>query len=154
MPNLIIAPSLERELVQRKAIVTVDGAMARFKAHPFGTPLDDIPLPFYRLQMVLRDFANQTIERMQIRGYDYWDPDDIHVYGPYPSRMLHEYLCSLKDANTDELGAAGLVHSPPKGIEAFADYWLVANYVKRLENDEIMDEEAREVPDRSEELYA
>ncbi len=154
MVNLVLAPSLERELVQRKAIVTVDGAMAIYKAPPLGIRLNDIPLPHYRFQMVMRDFAYQTIERMKIRGYEYWDPDDIHLYGPYPSRMLHEHILSSKDFLVDELGAANLVRSPAKSVEAMADYWLVANYVKRVEYDEIMDEEALEHAELPEELRA
>lgn len=139
MVNLIIAPSLDRELVQQRTVVTMDGLMADFKAPPFGIAIDDIPQENRRIQIWFRAQAQHALDRMAVRGYEYWDHDDIHVYGPYPSRLLHENIRSLKDFNLDVQGAADLVRQPPKGIEAFADYWLVANFVKQPVP---MDEEA------------
>ena len=93
MVALIIAPSPDRELVQQRVVVTCDGEMATFHSPteptsrlPLGTPVDDIPLEHVRIQVWLRAQAQKAIDRMRVRGYEYWDNDDIHVYGPIDKR--------------------------------------------------------------------
>ena len=130
MVNLAFANSLDLELVQQKTVVTMDEAMADYKCPPLGIPIDEIPLEHYRIQVWFRRQAEHGLDRMRIRGFVYWDPDDIHVYGPFPSRMLHDNVRDLKAFAVDEQAAANLVHQPGED-RSFKDYWLVANFIKR-----------------------
>ncbi len=150
MVSIVIAPSPDRELVQQRTVVTMDAEMAKFKAPPLGIPIDDIPLEHYRIQVWFRQQADKTIARMAIRGYEYWDLDDIHVYGPWPSRMLHDALITTRDLNRPPEEVVKMVHSPSTD-GAFVDYWLIANFVKTPVH---MDEEALKHAPPPQELLA
>jgi hypothetical protein len=148
--SLIFKPSLDRELVQQRTVVTMDAAMADYAAPPLGIPIDDIPLENYRIQVWFRHQAHEALGRMAIRGYAFWDQDDIHVYGPWPSRMLHDALVAPGDLDTAPENVVEMVHSPSVD-GAFVDYWLVANFVKKPVP---MDEEALGHAPLPEELLA
>ncbi len=146
MVALIISPAPDRELVQQRVVVTCDGEMATFHSPtdpisklPLGAPVDDIPLEHFRIQVWLRKQAQRAIDRMRVRGYDYWDNDDIHVYGPYPSKLLHDRLLTTQDLSMAPNIVASFVQDRANDSAAFADYLLVANFVKTPVH---MDEEA------------
>jgi hypothetical protein len=156
--NLIFAPSLDRELVQQRVVVTCEGPMATFHTPkdpgsglPTGIPIDDIPLKHFRLQVWLRTQAAKAIDRLAIRGYDYWDKDDIHVYGPYPSKLLHDRLLTPQDLNLPPEVVSGFVRDRSDDTAAFADYLIVANFVKKPV---FMDEEALQHAPLPKELLA
>lgn len=158
MVHLDFAPRLDPELVQQRVVVTCEGARATFHTPkdprsglPVGIPIDKIPLGHFRLQKWLRTQAERAISRLAIQGYTYRDQDDVHVYGPYPSKLLHDRLLTPQDLSLPPDIVAGFVRDRANDSKAFADYLIVANFVKLPVH---MDKEALEHAPLPKELIA
>lgn len=131
MPNIIVHEAPGKVLVQKRAIATVPAHIATFRASPMGTHLNGIPLEHRMCQRYLMEGAKRFIERMKVRGFEYEDAYDVHVYGPFPSYNLPRTMRSITEFNVDPNVAANLVEARATTVEEFADYRLVANFVAR-----------------------
>lgn len=132
MPAIIIRPVPDKVLVQKVAIATVPAHIATFRADNWrGSHLKGIPLEHRMCQQYLYEGAKRFIERMAVRGFEYVDAYDIHVYGPFPSYDLPRNLRDLAEFNADPKVAANLVSARATTVEEYADYRLVGNFVSR-----------------------
>lgn len=132
MPAIIIRETPAKVLVQKRAIATVPAHIATFHADNWrGSHLKGIPLEHRLCQMYLQAGAKRFIERMAVRGFEYVDRYDIHVYGPFPSYDLPHNLRDLAEFNADPNVAANLVKARASTVEEYADYRLVANFITR-----------------------
>lgn len=132
MPAIIIRPAPDKILVQKIAIATVPAHIATFHADNWrGSHLKGIPLEHRMCQMYLYEGAKRFIERMKVRGFEYEDFYDIHVYGPFPSYDLPHNLRDLSEFNADPNVVANLVKARATTVEEFADYRLVGNFLSR-----------------------
>ena len=130
MVHILVAKDLQRQKVQKRGIISVPGEMAKYKCA--GVRIQDMPLPHRHLQQVLHEAAKQMIAKQALRGYDYFDHDGVHVYGPYPSYEFREHMLTgeeyaLRDGSNPKL-AAQLVKERATVIGAYADYLIVANF--------------------------
>ena len=129
---MIVRPTPEKVLVQKRAIATVPAHIATFRADNLhGTRLNAIPLPHRMCQQYLHAGAKRFIDRMRVRGFEYVDFYDVHVYGPFPSYDLPRTMRDLTEFNVDPHVARHLVEARAKTVEEYADYRLVANFVSR-----------------------
>lgn len=117
----------DRLLVQKRAIATVPARNGLLECR--GTRLNDFPLTHRALQQYLIAGAKRFIERMKVRGFEYVDFYDVHVYGPFPSYDLPRKLRDITEFNVDPERAKDLVEARKNIIEEYADYRLVANFV-------------------------
>lgn len=130
MTHILVAKDLERRKAQKRGIISVPGEMATYRCA--GTRLQDFPLSHRHLQQVLHEAAKQMIAKQALRGFEYYDHDGVHVYGPYPSYEFREHMLTgdeyaLRDGSDPKL-AAQLVKERATEIGAFADYLIVANF--------------------------
>lgn len=132
MTAILVRPKPDLVLVQKRAIATVPAHIATFKADNWrGSHLKGIPLEHRLCQMYLYEGAKKFIERMRVRGFEYRDEYDIHVYGPFPSYDLPRNLRDLSEFNAAPDVARNLVKARATTVEEYADYRLVANFVSR-----------------------
>lgn len=129
--HVIVRPSLGLSKVQRRAVVTFPTEMCTLRCDPVhGMRLKQIPLEHRRLQIVLSQAFDKVTERMRIRGYELVWADDVHVYGPWPSRLFHERLIQPDEITAPEQ-ARSLVHRVDTTPQEFMDYLLVANWLHK-----------------------
>ena len=132
MPSIIVHSAPDKVLVQKRAIATVPAHIATFKADNWrGSHLKHIPLEHRMCQQYLYEGAKRFIERMAVRGFEYVDAYDIHVYGPFPSYDLPRTMRDISEFNADPNVAANLVKARATTVEEYADYRLVANFISR-----------------------
>lgn len=116
-------------LVQRRAIITVPGEIGREHSQRPPKRVQEIVNPVLR-ELLLKT-AQRFLEVKAAEGETYYAPDDMHVYGPFPTLERLQVMIS-----NEELGALGKDH-PAFVIEtaeekgAFANYLLVANFTKK-----------------------
>lgn len=130
-PAVIVSPTLFDSKVQRRTVVTFPTEMATLQCHPVeGRRLNAIPMEHRQIELALKDAFNQTVNRMRIRGYELAWEDDVHVYGPWPSRLFHERLITPDEIHTPEQ-ARDHVWKAETSPQEYADYLLVANWIHR-----------------------
>ena len=127
---LQIAPNLDLLKVQKRAIITMPTWYATLEAH-MGLPVTAIPLQHRDLQRSLQESGEKFIERMRIRGFTYIDLDDMHVYGPHESKMLHESMVPMDTAHLPPEEVRNLVQDKQYQVGEFVDYLLVANFLRQ-----------------------
>ncbi len=132
MPHIYVTPTIEPVLVEKRGIISVPGDKEMLY-NCNGTRIRDIPLAYRSLQKALHEAGKAFIQKQATRGNHYYDREDIHVYGPYPSYGFNDHLLSVDDpafkANADARLAAQTVQQRATTIEAWADYLLVAKFV-------------------------
>jgi len=132
MPHIYVTPTIEPVLVMKRGIISVPGDKEMlYKCN--GTRIRDIPLAYRPLQIALYEAGKAFIRLQATRGNDYYDREDIHVYGPFPSYGFNDHLLSVDDpalkAGGDPHLAAQAVNKRAQTIGAWADYLLVAKFV-------------------------
>jgi len=132
MPHIYVTPSIEPVLVEKRGIISVPGDKEMlYKCN--GTRIRDIPLAYRPLQIALHEAGKAFIRKQATRGNHYYDKEDIHVYGPFPSYGFNDHLLSFDDpalrAGGDPRLAAQMARPRARTIEAWADYLLVAKFV-------------------------
>ena len=147
MTVVIASPSIDKDIEQLCTVITMDGEAATFKTPMrdggrLGTSLRDIPLEHRAFQIQVTAMANTMLRRLAIRGYEYVDAHDIHIYGPFPSKMLHDRLLDPAVAFADARLAAAAVQNRPADSTGLVDYKLVADFVLRPEAFEPTEEPA------------
>ena len=131
MTQILVAKDLRRQKAQKRGIISVPGEMAKYKCA--GVRIQDMPLPHRHLQQVLHEAAKQMIAKQALRGFEYFDHDGVHVYGPYPSYEFREHMLTGEEyalrSSADPRLAAQLVKHRATEIGAYADYLIVANFL-------------------------
>ena len=133
MPHIYIAPTIQPVLVERRGIISVPGEK-QYLLRCNGTRIQDIPLTHRALQVALYEAGKAFIRNQAKRGNVYYDKENIHVYGPFPSYGFNENLLSLDDPALKDGGDPALMAQMAKPraqkIEAWADYLLVAKFIQ------------------------
>lgn len=112
-------------LVQDRAIITVPGEIGQEECRAKRLRYLETP----HLYRILHEAARRWIELRAKEGQQYYDRDDIHVYGPFPSReRLEAYLTTEEMRVTSEQRSA-LVLEKAESPSAFSLYLLVANFM-------------------------
>lgn len=134
MPHIYVAPSLDPVLVEKRGIISVPGNK-EYLLRCNGTRIRDIPLSHRSLQNALYEAGKAFIRKQAARGNHYYDREDIHVYGPFPSYGFNDHLLSLDDPALKEGGdphlAAAMARPRQQKIGAWADYLLVAKFMQK-----------------------
>lgn len=125
-----VEPDVQRRRVMKHGIVTVPGEMATLKA-PNGMAIDDIPLQHRTLQMKLREVGELFVRRQRVRGLDFLDREDMHVYGPFPSYELRDAMLTPDQLNLPREEVRHLVRERDTSMKAFADYVLVGAFLAK-----------------------
>ena len=143
MTSLILPRSLGKVREQIRTTITMEGDAATFQTprgprgpsgdtSRLGVRLRDIPQAHRLFQLQVTNLANDMIQRQAVRGNRYLDEHDIHLYGPFPSKMLHNRLLSGSGV-VSAREAAGMAHDRPRDNAHMVDYQRVAMY----ERDEV-----------------
>ena len=127
---LQVARTFDRERVVKHGVVTVPGEWATLDCR-WGMRVNTIPLRHRALQRELLEVGKLFIQRQGKRGLQYLDHEDIHVYGPFPSKEYHEALLTPDQLNVSPKEAAALVKDRATEIGAYADYVLVAAFLAK-----------------------
>lgn len=134
MPHIYVTPTIEPVLVEKRGIISVPGDK-QYLLRCNGMRIRDIPLSYRALQIALETAGNAFIQKQATRGNRYYDREDIHVYGPFPSYGFNETLLSFDDPALKEGGdprlAAQMAMPRAKTTEAGADYLLVAKFIQQ-----------------------
>lgn len=125
-----VAQAFNREKVIKHGVITVPGDMATLDCRG-GVRINSISLRHRALQLELLEVGKLFIQRQEARGLEYVDREDIHVYGPFPSKEFHEALLTPEQLNCSPKEAAALVKDRATEIGAFADYVLVAAFLAK-----------------------
>jgi len=136
MPHIYVTPTLEPVLVMKRGIISVPGDKDMLYQCN-GTRIRDIPLAYRSLQIALYEAGKAFVRQQAARGNQYYDREDIHVYGPYPSYGFNDHVLSVDDPalreGADPRLASALVQTRAQTIEAWADYLLVAKFIAQPE---------------------
>ena len=128
--------------VVKHGIVTVPGEMATLKV-PRGMRINDIPLSHRQMHVKLHEVGRMFVQRQEVRGLQFLDHEDIHVYGPFPSYEFHEIMIDPDTLNLPPEQARQVVKERASEIGAFADYVLVAAFMAEPVETEIWTPEQR-----------
>ena len=155
MVGLVITPSLEQSLIQRRGIVTVPDEDAKVscqcvRGEPcHGIEVSKIPLEARTLENHMRMMGDRFIGRMRARGVE-WVGGDLKMHGPWPSYQFNK---TLQDVNSSLWAQAeredDLNFVLPMVLEqptenGYSDYLLVGDFMARNVWTEV------EVPDADE----
>ena len=114
-------------LVQHRAIVTVPGEIGQERSlHSRPKRITEIADP--RLSLLLREAAGQFVAVKGKEGATYYSPDDIHVYGPYPSRERLQMMLAAEEMAATSAARSALVLETAEDKSAWSHYLLVANF--------------------------
>jgi len=134
MPHIYVAPSIAPLLTEKRGIISVPGDKG-YLYRCNGTRIRDIPLAYRSLQIALEEAGKAFIRKQAVRGNHYYDREDIHVYGPFPSYGFNDQLLSFDDPALKEGGdprlAAAMAKPREQTIGAWADYLLVAKFIQQ-----------------------
>lgn len=128
MPNIIIAHSLEKVIVELRGIMSMERAEIGGIGYGVRT-LDDFPWQTPGLREKLRISGQMFIEHQAKRGYEYVDAENIHFYGPYPSRQLKERMLDVDSMKVNQREAATLVRDRSNDPNDIVDFLLVAHFL-------------------------
>ena len=143
MPNILVAPNLEKMLVQERGIVTVPSEEAlvscfcvRSIPQPCsGLRVNDLPLQARQLQLHLFQAAMKWEERMRVRGYQL--SGELRLHGPWPSYEFNQQLIDIESS----LWAKAEAEDDPSlllpfvvdrvATSPYSDYLLVGQFWKQ-----------------------
>lgn len=140
MTTLVITPSLEKSLIQRRGIVTVpdEDAMAACLCvkgqRCAGIVVNTLPLEARTLERHLRTMGDRFISRMRVRGLE-WTGGDMRLHGPWPSYELNKKLADVESqAWATAERENDMSHVLPFVIEqpeqsGYSDYLLVTDFI-------------------------
>lgn len=138
--GLVITPSLEKSLIQRRGIVTVPDEDATIScecvsARPCnGLTVRELPLEARTLESHMRMMGDKFVSRMRARGLE-WVGGDLRLHGPWPS---YEFNRTMADVESSMWRQAESEDEPrhvlPMVIErapvgGYSDYLLVGDFL-------------------------
>ena len=101
--GVLVAPELEKSLVQRRGIVTVPVEDATVSCPcVMGKPchgllVNGLPLTARALELHMRAMGDRFIARMRVRGYE-WSGKDLRLHGPWVSYEFNQRLVDVEAA--------------------------------------------------------
>lgn len=153
--GLVVTPSLEKSLIQRRGIVTVPDEDASVscecvRGRPcHGIEVSKIPLEARTLESHMRVMGDRFISRMRARGAE-WIGGDLKMHGPWPSYQFNQTMADVGSSlwaqaeREDDLNHAlpFIIEQPTEN--GYSDYLLVGDFMVRNVWTEV------EVPDADE----
>lgn len=146
--GIVIVPELEKQLVQRRGIVTVPredalaacwcGARQRCR----GLSLNDLPLEMRKLEIHLKLMADKFRDRMAIRGYELIG--DLRLHGPWVSYEFNQTLADVEStlwreaAKQDDPSIALPFIIERNAASPYSDYLLVGDFLAKATMTEII----------------
>lgn len=128
----------DKLLIQKTAIATVEAGMATFAA-PKGIAISKIPMRSRNaegvevdhtdLMRAFHEVGKRFIERMAVRGYEYYDQHDLHVFGPYPSYDFAHTMRDITEANVAPEHVRDIVEQRPMELGELADYRIFGDFI-------------------------
>lgn len=105
MPEIVVAPDLNKAVIERQGIFTLlreDAALEcncpkRAGSGCGGIAINDIPLLFRTFQLLAQVKAKRFIDRLKPRGYEFMDGGNVLLHGPFPSYEFDRRLGSADD---------------------------------------------------------
>lgn len=140
--GLIITPSLERSLVQKRGVVTVPQEDAVISCGCLlgrpcnGLALSELPLPARTLELYMREMGSRFVARMRVRGLE-WVGGDLRLHGPWVSYEFNE---KLVDVESSIWGQAVREDDPASVLpfvgnrdaaSPYSDYVLVGDFIAK-----------------------
>lgn len=108
MPGILIAPSLDKVLVERRGIFTVPVENATVKCwctvgKPCqGVSIDSLPQAFHSFVMWAKQMGEMFIERQKPRGFEFPTSGELRLHGPFPSYDLNNQLADVESTALKE----------------------------------------------------
>lgn len=138
--GLIVTPSLERSVVQRRGIVTVPDEDATASCNCVrrqpcnGIEVSKLPVHARKLELYMREMGDRFINRMRVRGYE-WVGGDLRLHGPWPSFEFNQKMADVESAlwkqaeREDDLSHVlpFVIEQPQPG--GYSDYRLVGDFM-------------------------
>ena len=112
---------------QLRAVITIPSENAREKCSPKRLA----EVTDFALSKVFTATCEQWITNVRKQGYDYRAQDDVHVYGPYPSRNRLAPIMDVEMLLSDDWTPFAV--EKDESPSAFSMYMLVANFNEKVE---------------------
>jgi len=138
LPSLLVTPSLDKTIVQRRGIVTVPNELAkaacRCPGPCNGISINTLPLPLRPLEIHLRQMGDRFIDRMRVRGFE-WVGGDLRLHGPWVSYEFNQHVADVESAawreaeRSEDPSAILPFVFEQDAASPYSDYLLVGQFI-------------------------